>query len=529
MADLLPAPVIHGPQNWRSKRNIAWIEANCVIPDGDLIGQPVKLWPFQIAEMQRIYDNPAVTRTAIISMARKCGKTTFTAWLLLLHLVGPEAEPNSQLYSTALSREQASIIFDQALKTVRLSPTLCDYVIPRETRKELYVPELGTRFRSLSSDAKSLYGLKPKFIVHDELGECIGPKHPVFTALETATGATKNPLSIIISTQAAKSDDLLSVLIDKQLRINDPRTVLSLHCASNDADPFSVEAIRAANPGFDHFQNQEEVLRYAESVRHSPSEFNDYLRYYLNRRVSIKAPFITEEKWCENGAAPTEIQGMTVYGGLDLSEVEDLSALVLLYRDKDSKDPIYNVKPFFWLPEEGLDRKSQADQADYLAWQRLGLLEVVPGSTIDYEFTAQKVKDLIDDGVIFDKVAFDRYNFKHFKSAMLRAEFSEEWIDKTFIPFGQGYGSMSPAVNALSKLILNNRLKHGNHQILGWNMSNVVVERDAARNRKLVKGKASGRIDGAISLCMAAGILEDYEALPDTSKSYLEDEDLIIL
>lgn len=529
MTEPVTAHVIHGPLNWRSKRNIDWIEEHFVIPDGEQIGTHVKLWPFQVAETEKIYDNVAITRTAIISMGRKNGKTTFTSWLLLLHLVGPEAEPNSQLYSTALSREQASIIFDQALKTVRLSPTLGDYVVARETRKELYVPELGTRFRSLSSDAKSLYGLKPKFIVHDELGECVGSKHPVYTALETATGATTNPLSIIISTQAASGNDLLSLLIDKQLLIKDPRTVLSLHCAASDADPFDIESIKAANPGFEHFQSKDEVLRHAESVRHSPSEFNDYLRYYLNRRVSVKAPFITEEKWGENGAEPSDIAGMTVYGGLDLSEVEDLTALVLVYRDKDRKDAIYNVRPFFWVPEEGLDRKAQADQADYLTWQRQGLLEVVPGSTIDYEFIAAKIKDLIEQGVIFDKVAFDRFNFKHFRAAMLRADFSEEWVDKTFIPFGQGYGSMSPAVNALSKLILNNRLKHGNHPVLGWNMSNVVVERDAARNRKLVKGKDSGRIDGAIALTMAAGILQDFEALPDQNKSYLETEDLIIL
>jgi phage terminase large subunit-like protein len=80
-------------------RNVAWIQANCVIPEGKGVGQPVKLRPWQKKEVCKIYDNPHGTRRAILSFGRKNAKTALASFLLLLHLCGPEARPNSQLYS----------------------------------------------------------------------------------------------------------------------------------------------------------------------------------------------------------------------------------------------------------------------------------------------------------------------------------------------------------------------------------------------------------------------------------------------
>jgi phage terminase large subunit-like protein len=133
--------------------------------------------------------------------------------LLLLHLCGPEAKSNSQLYSAAQSREQASILFSLAAKMVRMSPDLSQYVVVRDTAKQLACGELGTLYRALSAEASTAYGLSPAFVVHDELGQVKGPRSELYEALETAAGAQSDPLSIIISTQAPTDADLLSVLI----------------------------------------------------------------------------------------------------------------------------------------------------------------------------------------------------------------------------------------------------------------------------------------------------------------------------
>ena len=125
---------------------------------------------------RKIYDNPAGTRRAILSFGRKNAKTTLAAFLLLLHLCGPEAKANSQLFSAAQSRDQAAIIFGLASKIVRMSPGLSSYIIVRDTAKELVCPGLGTKYKALSAEASTAYGLSPAFIVYDELGQVRGPE-----------------------------------------------------------------------------------------------------------------------------------------------------------------------------------------------------------------------------------------------------------------------------------------------------------------------------------------------------------------
>ena len=68
---------------------IRWIESTSRVPEGALVGQPIQLMDWQRDAIRKIYDNPHGTRRCIISVGRKCGKTTFAACLLLAHLAGP--------------------------------------------------------------------------------------------------------------------------------------------------------------------------------------------------------------------------------------------------------------------------------------------------------------------------------------------------------------------------------------------------------------------------------------------------------
>jgi phage terminase large subunit-like protein len=157
---------------------IAFVEQVCFIPEGRFVGKKLELFEWQKAEIRRIYDNPHCTRRAIITMGRKNAKTTLAACLLLAHLCGPPArnKPNSQLYSAAQSRDQAGIIFSLAAKMVRMNSALLQAVTIQETAKSLTCPELGTRYRALSADATTAYGLSPALLIHDELGQVRGPR-----------------------------------------------------------------------------------------------------------------------------------------------------------------------------------------------------------------------------------------------------------------------------------------------------------------------------------------------------------------
>ena len=484
----------------RSERNARWIEQHCRIPEGRFVGQPVKLTAKQKKWLARIYDTP--TRLFILSMGRKGAKTAFSGFLLLLHLVGPEAVANSQLYSSATSRDQAAVLFELAAKMVRMSPDLLAYVAIRDTAKQLLCRELGTVYHALSADATTAFGKSPVFTVHDELGQVKGPRSQLYEALETASAAQDNPLSIIISTQAPTDADLLSLLIDDGLTGADPTIKVELYTADVDLDPFSEEAIREANPHFDDFMNKTEVLRQASDARRLPSREASYRNLILNQRVEARSPFVSRAVWAENGAAPLPLQkGDSVFGGLDLSSVSDLTALVLAHDQQGA----WGIHPTFWLPADGLAEKSRLDRVPYDVWAAAGHLQTTPGASIEYEFIAHYLRGVFDNYNV-RAMAFDRYNMKFLTPWLVSAGFTPEELTR-FIEFGQGYISMSPAIRELESLLLSRKLRHGNQPVLNMCSHNAVVMQDPADNRKFTKAKATGRIDGMVALAMAVGVM----------------------
>jgi len=389
---------------------IRWVEATIYVPEGKYLSHPLRLANWQKDEIKNIYDNPAGTRRAILSFGRKNGKTTLAACLLLLHLCGPKVLANSSMYSAAQSREQAAIIFGLAVKMVRMSPILRDQVHIKETTKELFCQAWGTRYRALSSEGSTAFGLSPIFVVHDELGQARGPHNAVFEALETATGAQENPLSIIISTQAPTNNDLLSILIDDARAGHDPRIICSLYTAPEEMDPFEEDTIRLANPALGNFLNIKEVLTMAEDARRMPSREPEYRNLVLNQRVEALSPFISTSLWAACNHAPRPLQQVPVYGGLDLSEVRDLTALVLIGRHDDG---VWHVHPTFWLPENNLEAKSKIDRIPYALWARQGFLRTCPGNSVSYEYIAQYMREVFASHMMV-KIGFDRWNMKHF-------------------------------------------------------------------------------------------------------------------
>lgn len=501
----------------RSERNAAWIEAHCRVPEGSLVGRALRLTKHQRHWLGMIYDTP--TRRFILSMPRKNAKTAFSAMLLLLHLAGPEATPNSQLYSAAQSREQASILFALAAKMVRLSPDLSQYVTVRDTAKQLFCGELGTLYRALSAEASTAYGLSPVFVVHDELGQVKGPRSELYEALETASGAQSHPISIIISTQSPTDADLLSLLIDDAKTNRDPRTKVVLYAAPEDADPFDEEVVRAANPHYDVFMNRGEVMDQARAAQRMPSKEASYRNLILNQRVNVTNPFVSRDVWesCAGEIDAGVFERSPVFVGVDLSARADLTAVVAVAQDFDGA---WHCMCRFFAPLHGIADRAHRDRAPYDLWHQQGHITATPGATVDYETVAECLIDYADR---FDlrMVAFDRWRFKELEACLARRE-----VELPLEPFGQGFISMSPAIDAIEAELLNGRMRHGGHPVLRMCAANAVVTKDAAGNRKLDKSKATGRIDGMVALAMAMGVAV---ASMGSGASVYESHDLVVL
>lgn len=505
----------------RAEKVIAFIEAYCRVPEGAQVGQPIKLLPFQKKFIRDVYDNPAGTEKAILTIARKNGKTGLIACLLLAHLVGPEAKLNSQIVSGAMSREQAAIVFKYAVKMINLNPDLQDIIRIVPSGKRLYGLPMNTEYGALAAEGKTAQGLSPILVILDELGQVRGAQDDFVDALVTAQGAYENPLLIVISTQAANDADLLSVWIDDAERSQDPHIVCHVYAAPKDAAVMDKDGWKAANPALGKFRSLRDHEKLAENASRMPSAENTFRNLNLNQRVATNNPFISAQVWSENSGIPSSLQGMEVYAGLDLSARTDLTALVLIGRDLEG---VWHVEPYFWTPREGLADRAKRDRAGYDTWAREGYIHTTPSATVDYAHVVADMAGILAD-LDVRGIAYDRWRMDIFKGELDRAGLTLPMIE-----YGQGYKDMSPAIDALEAALLNKQVRHGNHPVLTMCAANAVIIRDPAGNRKLDKFKASGRIDGIVALAMAFGASQKL-AEPIITSEQMDDylKDMVIV
>lgn len=487
----------------RADLAIRFIHTFCKVPEGEFVGQPLILEEFQQDFFRAIFDGKRKVRRAIWSMARKNAKTVTIACLVLVFLIGPEAKLNSQIVSAAMSKDQAALVFEMACKIIAMSPELSANIKIIPSKKTLIGLPRNVKYEALSADAKTKHGLSPLVVIFDELGQQIGPKSDFYDALVTAQGAHKDPLFIIISTQAANDSDLLSVLIDDAIESKDPGIVCLVHSAPENCDLMDEKAWAAANPALGKFRSLEDVRQQAIQAARMPSFESTFRNLILNQRVVSTSPFITRQMWKKCGGKLVPLKELTnITGGLDLSGKFDLSTLILTGDDEKGKKHAHS---FFWTPQDTLHDRAKRDRAPYDLWVKQGWLETTPGSSVDYEFVAHRIMEIISDIDILG-IAFDRWRMDILKKEFDRIGLSEE--DLNLVDWGQGFKDMSPAIDYVEELFLNQRINHGDHPVLSMCAANARIKKDPAGNRKLDKMKSSGRIDGMVALAQSVGLAE---------------------
>ena len=479
----------------RAARIITFIERYCLTPDGEHVGKPLVLAEFQKQFIRDVYDNPAGTRRAILSVSRKNGKSGCIAALLLAHLVGPEAKQNAQIVSGAMSRDQAALVFNLASKMVQLSPKLSSIVRIIPSGKRLLGLPLNTEYKALAADGKTAHGLSPVLAILDEIGQVRGPQSDFIDAITTSQGAHEAPLLIAISTAAANDADLLSTWIDDARNSQDPRIVCHLYAAPAGCDLLDESAWRAANPALGTFRSLDDLREQLTQAQRMPSMENSARNLLLNQRVSTVSPFISPDVWKACAGPVLPFDG-PVWCGIDLSARLDLTAMVIV----GQVDEVWHVQAYFWCPESGIEDRSRRDRAPYEVWHRQGYLRTTPGASVDYEHVAADIAEILSD-LDVQAIAFDRWRID-----LLKKEFDRLGVDLPLVEHGQGFRDMSVALDALEAELLNGRIAHGGHPVLTMCAANAVVTKDPAGGRKLDKAKATGRIDGLQALAMSMGV-----------------------
>jgi phage terminase large subunit-like protein len=473
---------------------------------GPFAGTNLKLRPWQTRFIKAVYrtnkQGKRAVRTAVLSVARKNGKTQLAAALCLAHLSGPEAEPRGECYAVACTRFQAGRIFNEAVAIITKTPWLNDRINIVRFRKELEDLENGSTFDVLSADVAPVHGLSPSFVCYDELAQV--PSRALYDALGTALGGRAQPLMLVISTQAARDEAPMSELIDYGLRIQrgeitDPGFHLTLYSAPAEADPWKLATWKIANPALGDFRSLEDVKRLALQAQRMPAAELSFRGLILNQRCDATPQFLNMATWKACGDQPcnTNLKGRPVYAGLDLAASRDLTALVLVFAD-DSGD--FDVVPYCWLPGETLQEREDEDHMPYRVWAQQGHLLTFPGRTTDPRVVVTKIAEL--HGIYnIRALAFDRWRIED-----IRRELAAIGCNVELVPFGQGYKDLSPAVDVLERLVEEGKLRHGNHPVLAMAAGNAKVELDAAGNRKISKRRSIGRIDPLLALTMALGI-----------------------
>lgn len=490
----------------RGEKVIRFIETYCLTPEGEHVGKAIQLAPFQKKFIIEVYDNPVGTRRAYLSIARKNGKTALIAGILLAHLIGPEAQLNSQIISGAQSRDQAALVFNLAAKMIQLSPELSGIVRIVPSGKRLIGLPLNVEYRALAADGTTAHGLSPILAILDEVGQVRGTQDDFIDAITTAQGAHKSPLLVAISTQAASDSDLFSQWIDDAAQSADPKIVSHIYAAQAGADVMDQQAWKDANPALGLFRSLPDLEEQAKQAARMPSSENTFRNLILNQRVSTVTPFISKNVWDSNAGKVLEFGNAPVWAGLDLSARTDLTALVIIGKIAGN----WHVQTHCWTPENGLSDRSKRDRQPYDVWVRQDYLHTTPGSTVDYEFIAQDIGTILAN-LNIQSIAYDRWRI-----TILKKELDSLGLELPLVEWGQGFKDMSPAIDTLESELLNGRVNHGNHPVLTMCAANAVISRDAAGNRKLDKHKATGRIDALVAMAMAFGVANAEQEVDDT-------------
>jgi phage terminase large subunit-like protein len=491
------------------------------VPSGIGKGKPFKLQPWQKEFIRAIYEphrnGKRIVRRAILSLARKNGKTALIAAIALAHLVGPERELHGEIYSAANDRDQAAIVFKFAQQIVELEPELQELIEVVKSTKTMIARDTGSIYRAVSAEAGTKHGYSPSVVIFDELAQA--KTRDLYDVLDTSFGAREEPLFIVISTQSNDPEHVLSKLIDDGLAGIDPSIVCHLHAAKEDCNLEDEAEWYKANPALGTFRDRDDfVLGIRKAIR-MPAFEPSVRNLFLNQRVNPTSTLISRAEWSACAGQVSFEPQEDVYLGVDLSSVIDLTAVVM----GSATDPC-RVKSFFWKPEGLLLEQSNKDFGSgnrrYEEWRDAGWLNTTLGNSIDITAVATFIAELAATyrvvGLAYDAWRigdlmreFDRIGLQSFKDTTEPQEFGKlprGGDGLRVVPWGQGYRDMAPAIDALEHAIIERQVVHDSNPVLIWNLSNAVATMDSAGNRKLDKEKARFRIDGAVALAMMMGL-----------------------
>lgn len=521
--------LIHGPARgllWdieRARYAIGFFPDVLVLNGGRFEGKPFhpELWQGFIigSALGWIWEATGYRRFQIIYVetAKGSGKSPLAAGIGLYGLVA-DGEQRAEIYAAATSKDQAQILFRDAVSMVDQSPEL-DWRLVRSGSKgkenNLAYHDTNSFFRPIAA-GEGQSGPRPHMGLLDEIHE-----HRDGTVVEMIRAGFKfrtQPMLVMITNSGTNKKTVcweyhqFGAEVCAGVREDD--TFFAYICALDDGDdPFVDESCWIkANPNLGVTIEYKYLRDQVTQARGMPAKESLVKRLNFCIWTEALSPWISYHVWkdCSDlDFGREKLRGRRCYGGLDLSSTTDLTAFTLAFEPAPD-DPYWRIITFFWIPEEGIIEKAELDRVEYPVWRDRGFLETTPGSAISKLFVLKRIVQL---AAFFDlqAIAFDRWRVEDLKQLAI-----DEGITlPQMVPFGQGFKDMAPALDEFETLLKNQQLRHDGNPVMTWCAANAVVVFDPAGNRKVSKEKAIGRVDGVVSGIMAIGCVAKMDKKPE--------------
>lgn len=452
-------------------------------------------------------------RVAYIEQGKGNGKSPLAAGIGLLGTVA-DGEPRAEVYAAATKKDQAMVLFRDAVSMVDQSPALARNLVKSGRNEKvwnLYHPSTGSFFRPISSD-DGQSGPRPHIGLIDEVHE--HKSNTMVEMMQAGFKTRRQPMVVMITNSGSDQTSVCWDYHDYAQQVNAGELLddrfFGYVCGMDEGDdPFQDESCWIkANPllgkTIDHSYLRDQV----NGARGMPSKMAIVKRLNFCIWTEAHNPLIPGEEW-DKGRAEFGLEffrGLDVTAGLDLSSAVDLTSCIFTAR----RNGLFWWWPEFWIPEGRLADKVKKDKVPYDVWKRAGWLRTTPGNSVDLDYVVRDIAKIRQTfGFRIKKAAYDRWRIDDFKAAAQRQGVTIELEE-----FGQGFQSMAPAIDSLEKALADGTLRHNGSPVLRWNAANAVVATDEAGNRKFVKTKAqTRRIDGIVAGTMAHQLAT---LLPDT-------------
>ncbi|MHB9321569.1 terminase large subunit [Phytobacter diazotrophicus] len=482
---------------------------------GDYEGKPFVLLPWQCFIVGSLFgwkneDGYRRFRMVYVESGKGSGKSPLAGGVGLYCLTA-DNEPRAEVYAAATKKDQAIILFRDAVAMVDQSPALSQRITKSGgAGKEwnLAFLQAGSFFRPISSD-DGQSGPRPHCALIDEIHE-----HKSNVAVEMMRAGTKGRRQALIFMITNSGHDKTSVCYDYHeygRKVADGSieddSFFSFICSLDEGDdPFQDESCwKKANPSLGHTFTERYLREQVTQARGMPSKESLVRRLNFCQWVDADNPWMSSEVWsnCEEDYDLDELEGEECYGGLDLSGTRDLTALALFFPKKKK------LLVEFWTPKDTLADRAKTDRVPYEVWVKNGYVNATPGKAVKYGFVAERIAQL---ALRFDikAIAFDQYRIKY-----LEPELEEADVSVPMIPHGQGYYKaqdsglwMPHSIELFEEMLDDGTITIKTNPCLRWNASSAVTEADQKENRIFAKKRSTGRIDGVVASAMAIGAAE---------------------